>query len=81
MADSSQDAPMETNEAERKSNKRKATTDENGFIHPGRATRRRSAAIKALENNGIETRNQFEKLTDDESDMESLLESRTLWRR
>jgi hypothetical protein len=71
MDDSSQDPPMEiTNETN--SNKRKATTDADGFIHPARTTRRRSATIKALEKNGIDTRNQFDKFTDDESDMESL---------
>jgi hypothetical protein len=72
MADSSQDTPMEINEeTNKKSAKRKATQDPEGFIHPGRVTRRRSA-IKALEKNGIDTRNQFDKLTDDESDLESL---------
>jgi hypothetical protein len=62
---------METEDSKKKSGKRKATQDPEGFIHSRRATRRRSAATKALENNGIETRNQFDKLTDDESDLES----------
>jgi hypothetical protein len=64
--------PMETEDTERKSGKRKATQDPEGFIHPGRSTRRRSATIKALEKNGIGTSNQYDKLTDDESDLESL---------
>jgi hypothetical protein len=73
MADSSQETPMEgVNDTEQKSKKRKATTDADGFIHPARMTRRRSATIMALKKNGIDTTNQFDKLTDDESDMESL---------
>jgi hypothetical protein len=72
MADSSQDTPMEVNdETEKKSNKRKATTGADGFTHPARVTRRRSATIKALKNNGIDIQNQYDKLTDDESDLES----------
>jgi hypothetical protein len=64
--------PMETEDTEKKSSKRKATQDPEGFIHPGRVTRRRSAKMKVLENNGIVTSNHYDKLTDDESDMESL---------
>jgi hypothetical protein len=72
MDDSRQDTPMEINEeTTQKSNKRKATTDAEGFTHPARPRRQRQAKIKALENNGIDTNNQFDELTDNESDLES----------
>jgi hypothetical protein len=73
MADSSEDTLMEVNdENTKKSNKRKATTDADGYTLPARPRRHRKAKIKALESNGIDTNNQFDELTDNESDMESL---------
>jgi hypothetical protein len=73
MDDSSQTSPMEvTEETEKKSFKRKLTTDADGFIQPARVTKQRQAKIKALENNGIDTSNRFENLTDNESDRESI---------
>jgi predicted transcriptional regulator YdeE len=73
MADSSQETPMEINEeTTQKSNKRKATTDVDGYTLPARPRRLRKAKIKALEINGIDTTNQFDELTDNETDLESL---------
>jgi hypothetical protein len=71
---SSQSTPMEVidDDGKKKPAKRKAVQDKDGFIHPARVIRRRKAKTVALENNGIDTTNRFEKFTDDESEIESL---------
>jgi hypothetical protein len=71
MAESSQSTSMEvTDETIKKNNKRKSSTDEDGFIHPGRVTRQRHAKFKVLANNGIITNNEYEKLSDNESELD-----------
>jgi hypothetical protein len=71
MDDSSQATPMEVIlEPDKKPIKRKSNTDADGFIHPARVTRQSQAKIKVRENNGLATKNQFEKLSDEESELD-----------
>jgi hypothetical protein len=70
MDGSNQSTPMEiTDDGDKKKPaKRKATTDQDGFVVPSRGTRNRQAKSRVLENNNIDTSNRYESLTDDETD-------------
>jgi hypothetical protein len=70
MDGSSQSTPMEiTDDGDKKKPaKRKATTDQDGFVVPSRVNRHRQAKSRVLENNNIDTSNRYESLTDDETD-------------
>jgi hypothetical protein len=70
MDGSSKSTSMEISDDgdKKKPAKRKATTDQDGFVLPSRVTRPRQAKSRVLANNSIDTSNRFESLSDDETD-------------